>query len=194
MIVIDGHGTGPTLAASYLHAITDGSAPDLDIGSARQSGIVLFSADLRPPKLHLDTNAIFNEQIDDDRRRAQYGQTLCVSRAFDAVTIAAELWHFTQPFEEGHAAGMLWALSYAPRPNLVLDAGFNHGLTDTSTRWEFFAGFTYLLPHALWRQPAAPSSSQRDGPGVRNRSITVPISAGELATYSSPERSSSPRR
>ena len=33
--------------------------------------------------------------------------------------------------------------------NLVLDGGFNHGLTSTSTQWEVFAGFTYLLPHKL---------------------------------------------
>src|SRR4029077_18161573 len=31
----------------------------------------------------------------------------------------------------------------------VIDAGFNHRLTDTSTRWEILAGFTYLLPHRL---------------------------------------------
>jgi hypothetical protein len=29
--------------------------------------------------------------------------------------------------------------------NLVLEAGFDHGLTGTSTQWEGFAGFTYLL-------------------------------------------------
>src|SRR5262249_38771199 len=66
-VVVDGAGTRPTLSASYVHAISDGSAPDLDIGSANQSAIVLFSADLRKPKLHIDTNGIFNEQIDDDR-------------------------------------------------------------------------------------------------------------------------------
>jgi hypothetical protein len=44
----------------------------------------------------------------------------------------------------------LWALSYAARPNLVFDAGFNHGFSATSTRWEAFFGFTYLLPHRLW--------------------------------------------
>jgi hypothetical protein len=193
-VAVDGAGMGPTLSASYFHAISDGSAPDLDIGSAKQSAIVLFSADLRKPRLHIDTNGIFNEQIDDDRSRAQYGQTFCVSRAFSAVTIAAEIWHFTQPFEDADAAGLLLALSFAPRPNLVFDAGFNRGLTDTSTRWEFFAGFTYLLPHALWRQPATSSSSQRGGSSARNRSTNVPISSGELATYSSPERTSSSRR
>ncbi len=34
--------------------------------------------------------------------------------------------------------------------NLVIDGGFNHGLTITSTPWEVFVGFTYLLPHRLW--------------------------------------------
>jgi hypothetical protein len=38
------------------------------------------------------------------------------------------------------------------RKNLVIDAGFDHGFTSTSTDWEGFAGFTYLLPHRLWRQ------------------------------------------
>jgi hypothetical protein len=46
--------------------------------------------------------------------------------------------------------GNLWAVSYAARKTLVLDAGFNYGLTDTSTRWEAFVGFTYLLPHRLF--------------------------------------------
>ena len=32
---------------------------------------------------------------------------------------------------------------------LVLDVGVNRGLTSTSTRWEFFTGFTYLLPKKL---------------------------------------------
>ena len=32
----------------------------------------------------------------------------------------------------------------------VFDTGFQHGLTSTSTQWEAFAGFTYLLPHRLW--------------------------------------------
>jgi hypothetical protein len=32
------------------------------------------------------------------------------------------------------------------------DTGFNRGLTGTSTRREAFVGFTYLLPHRLWRR------------------------------------------
>jgi hypothetical protein len=61
------------------------------------------------------------------------------------------LWRFSQPLTRGNSAGNLWAASYALRKNLVADAGFNRGLTSTSTQWEVFAGFTYLLPHRLWR-------------------------------------------
>lgn len=48
------------------------------------------------------------------------------------------------------AAGILWALGYSLRPNLVLDAGLDHGLTATSTHWQGLAGFTYLAPQRLW--------------------------------------------
>jgi len=44
--------------------------------------------------------------------------------------------------------GNLWAASYPVRKNLVVDVGFEHGLTSTSTQWEVFGGFTYLLPHS----------------------------------------------
>src|SRR6266404_4081910 len=50
----------------------------------------------------------------------------------------------------GMPGGNLWAVSHAVRRNLVVDAGFDHGLTHTSTHWEIFLGFTYLLPHRLW--------------------------------------------
>jgi hypothetical protein len=46
----------------------------------------------------------------------------------------------------------IWALNYNARENLVFDAGFNRGLTNTSTHWEAFAGFTYLLPKNVLRQ------------------------------------------
>jgi hypothetical protein len=32
----------------------------------------------------------------------------------------------------------------------VIDTGFDHGFTGTSTHWEGFAGFTCLLPRRLW--------------------------------------------
>ena len=52
-------------------------------------------------------------------------------------------------FYTATAVGNLWALNYNARKNLVFDGGFNRGLDNTSTRWEAFAGFTYLLPHKV---------------------------------------------
>jgi len=45
--------------------------------------------------------------------------------------------------------GDLWPLNSTARKTLVFDGGFNRGLTDTSTGWQAFVGFTYLLPHRL---------------------------------------------
>jgi hypothetical protein len=52
----------------------------------------------------------------------------------------------------GYAIGNLWSTSYSLGDNLVVDAGFDHGLTNTSTRSEGFAGFTYLLSRRLWHR------------------------------------------
>ena len=93
---------------------------------------------------------MFNELTEGSVRRGQLGQSLTISHSLThKFTLSGEPWHFTQPFLRGNAAGNLWAVSYAPRKTLVLDVGFDRGLTDTSTRREAFVGFTYLLPHRL---------------------------------------------
>jgi hypothetical protein len=81
------------------------------------------------------------------------GQSLSVSHSLTQnLQLAGEIWHFTQPFLRGNAVGNLWALSYSASKTLVFDAGFDHGFTRTSTDWEVFAGFTYLLPHRIFRR------------------------------------------
>ena len=75
--------------------------------------------------------------------------TLCKSRdVMPAVFfgLAARL------LVERGAIGNLWAISYAALKTLVFDGGFDKGLTGTSTHWEGFAGFTYLLPSRLWKR------------------------------------------
>jgi Putative MetA-pathway of phenol degradation len=162
-------GRGPAIAVGYLHRVRSGSAPDLDIGSFSQSAVVLISGDLGD--FHYDSNYIVSEQGEDPVRRAQFGQTLSVThdlfseRFHDKLEITGELWHFSQPLVEttragaasprSNAVGLLWALGYSARPNLVLDCGFERGLTSTSTAWQGFAGFTYLLPHRLWGRTEA---------------------------------------
>jgi hypothetical protein len=147
-IVHHGEGANPTIAVSYFRRIYDGGVPELDLGSARNSLLLLASADVKG--FHYDANAFFNEVIDSGVHRAQFAQTLSISHPLGhGFTLSGELWHFTQPFLTSHAVGNLWALGYAVRKNLVLDGGFNRGLTGTSTRWEAFVGFTYLLPYRL---------------------------------------------
>lgn len=140
----------PALAISYTWRIHASVAPELDIGTFRQSTAILFSENLHG--FHIDTNGILAEQAQGIVRRAQFGQTLSVSRAFGKFTFSGEIWHFSQPFQNSNAVGNLWAVSRTLRKNLMIDAGFNHGLTNTSTRWETFLGFTYLLPHRLWME------------------------------------------
>ncbi|MGA8088478.1 MAG: hypothetical protein WCA10_14310 [Terracidiphilus sp.] len=152
-VVFPGNGAKPTISLSYAHTLYAGSAPDIDIGSFDQSATFLWSEDLGG--FHFDVNGIFNQQSEGNVRRGQFGQTVSISHPLGPFTIAGELWHFTQPLTRGNAVGNLWALSYAVRKNLVIDAGFNRGLTSSSTQWEGFGGFTYLLPHRLWRSRAA---------------------------------------
>jgi hypothetical protein len=149
-VLYHGEGAKPTLAISYFHRAYDGGAPEFDYGSPTNSFLILASADVKG--FHYDANAFFTELEQGPVRRGQFGQSLTISHPFlKRFTLSGEMWHFTQPFLRGNAIGNLWAVSYTARKNLVFDAGFNHGLTGTSTSWEAFVGFTYLLPHRLWK-------------------------------------------
>jgi len=149
-VLYPGEGTKPTISVSYFHSVYGGSAPDIDIGSSRNSVLLLGSGDVQ--KFHYDANLFFNEVVNDPIRRGQFGQSLSVSHPLSAkISLSGEIWHFTQPFLGGSAVGNLWALSYSASKDLVFDGGFDHGLTTTSTQWEAFAGLTYLLPHRIFR-------------------------------------------
>jgi hypothetical protein len=148
-VLSHGERAKPTIAASYFRRVYDGGVPEVDFGSPRNSFLLLASADVKG--FHYDANAIVNEQTQGVAHRAQFGQTLSISHhVVGKLSLSGEIWHFTQPFLRSHAVGNLWAVSYAARKTLVFDAGFNRGLTSTSTRWEAFVGFTYLLPRRLW--------------------------------------------
>ena len=151
-VIHQGEGPRPTIALSYLRRVYSGGTPDLDIGSTSNSATLLASADMRG--FHYDVNFLFNDVANDwDVHRLQFGQTLSVSHALGKkFGLSGEIWRFTQPLLRGHAVGNLWALNYNARKNLVLDVGFNRGLTRTSTRWEVLAGFTYVLPQRLHRR------------------------------------------
>lgn len=151
MVIYPGEGLRPSLSVSYFRRVYSGPAPDVDIGSNRQSALFLASFDIR--KFHIDTNVIIAEQISDDVRvhRAQFGQTLSISHPVRGkLGMTGELWHFSQPLSASNAVGLLLAPTYTVNRLLVLDAGINRGLTSTSTRWEAFVGVTYLFPRRLW--------------------------------------------
>jgi hypothetical protein len=145
-VILQGEGIRPTISMSYLQRFHEGVAPELDIGTTRQTGLLLISEDVHG--FHADLNAIVGEQAA-AVRRAQFGQTLSVSHRIGKFTVSGEVWHFTQPLIRSNAVGNLWALAYPIRKNLVVDGGFDRGLTVTSTHWEAFCGFTYLLPSHL---------------------------------------------
>jgi hypothetical protein len=149
-VLLPGKRKRPTLSVSYFRSLYASPAPDIDIGSFRQNGTFLVSNDLCG--FHFDTNAIFSEQVEGKVHRAQFGQTLSVSHPWRRFTFSGEIWHFSQPFLNGNAVGNLWAAAYTVRDNLVIDVAFNRGLTKTSTQWEAIVGFTYLLPHRLWKE------------------------------------------
>lgn len=159
----------PTIALAYLNRVHSGTTPDIDIGSQSRTLVALFSGHAPGIDVHYDVNVIASEQpgvsTEPDGhmiRRAQFGQTFSVDRELGTPNLqfSLELYHFSQPLVHATADGRgviranmvdgLFALSYSVRPNIVLDGGFAHGFTSTSTRWQSFAGFTYLLPHRLW--------------------------------------------
>ena len=151
IVLLPGEGVKPTLSASYSRRVYDGGAPELDVGSPLNSSVLYASADVKG--FHYDANAVFNEVLEGSVRRLQFGQTLSISHPLGkGFGLSGEIWHFPQPFLHGNAIGNLWAASYTARKNLVFDAGFEKGLTGTSTHWEAFVGLTYLLPHRLWRE------------------------------------------
>lgn len=156
----------PTIAVGYYHTVYGGTAPDIDLGSATNTLLLLLSGDVGG--FHYDTNYVLNEQDGDSNvgphavRRAQFGETLSVNHSVfnPNLQLSVELYHFSQPLVDSDADGravaraklvdLLIAPSYQIRPNLVVDFGFSHGFTSTSTRWQSFVGFTYLLPKRLW--------------------------------------------
>ena len=118
-VVHHGEGANPTIAVSYIRRIYDGGVPEFDIGSSRNSCLLLASADVKG--FHYDANAMFNEMIQGATHRAQFGQSLTISHPLSKkLGLSGELWHFSQPFLQGNAIGSLGAVSYAVRPRLFL--------------------------------------------------------------------------
>jgi hypothetical protein len=156
----------PTGAVAYLGRVHTGTTGDTDQGSVSHSVNVLLSGDIGA--FHYDTNYLANVQPGEAAdgshsvRRVQYAQTLSVNHGLlnPNLQVALEVYHFTQPLvttdddgrplSRANLVDALVAFSYTVWPNLVIDGGCSRGLTSSSTEWQSFAGFTYLLPRRLW--------------------------------------------
>jgi hypothetical protein len=149
-MLLKGEGKRPIISMQYQKWLYASPAPELNLGTYLQNATLLLSDDLAG--FHFDLNGLVLEQQSDTThvRRAQIAQTLATSHPVGRVTVSSEFWHYSQPLTKSNAVGTLWSGSYPLHKNLVFDAGFDRGLTKNSTRWETFAGFTYLLPHRLW--------------------------------------------
>jgi hypothetical protein len=133
-VVLPREGHKPAVSLSYIRRLYASPAPEIDIGTFKNSALILVSDDLGG--FHFDINGVFSEQTKGIIRRGQFGQTLSISHPLGRLTVAGELWHFTHPLTSRNAVGNLWAVSYPVRKNLVLDAGFDRGSTSSSTQWE----------------------------------------------------------
>ena len=70
-VLFSGTASRPTVSVSYIRRVHVSVAPELDIGSFRQSGLFLLSDDIHG--FHVDMNGIVAEQAQDGVRRAQFG-------------------------------------------------------------------------------------------------------------------------
>ena len=110
-VLLFGGQSRPTVSISYVRRVHTSVAPELDIGTFRQSTSILLSEDLHG--FHFDTNGILAEQARGDRtsRKAQFGQK-----------------HFLFP--------ILWGSSQFPGRY-----GISRSLSCAEMPWEIFGPF-----------------------------------------------------
>src|SRR5260370_37011634 len=91
-VLFAGDESRPTVSINYVRRVHISAAPELDVGTFRQTTSILLSEDLHG--FHFDTNGIFAEQIQGVVRRAQFGQTLSISHSLGKFIISGEMVNF----------------------------------------------------------------------------------------------------
>ena len=99
-VLFVGDESRPTVSIGYVRRVHTSVAPELDVGTFRQSASILLSKDLHG--FHFDTNGILAEQVQGDVRRAQFGQTLSISHSLGKFTISGEVAFLTAIREGQH--------------------------------------------------------------------------------------------
>jgi hypothetical protein len=82
-------GARPTISVSYVRRLYESPAPELDLGTFRESGAILLSNEAGG--FHYDANFIVTEQTQSGIRRAQIAQTLSISHSLKGFTISGEI-------------------------------------------------------------------------------------------------------
>jgi hypothetical protein len=147
----------PTLAFSYAVKIPSASSEDgLGTGRVDHSVTLLASKDIA--SVHFDFNATHfwigrqgtsafdhNDQINLAFSRSIHGGLGFTGEFYGDTKLSTVTSSFVSS---------LWALTYTINPRLVIDGGFEGGLTSGGPHRHVFAGFTYSIANLYpgWRQ------------------------------------------
>lgn len=174
----------PTLSFAYAFKIPSASAEKgLGTGLVDHSFGFLMSKDIAA--VHFDFNAthylirrentLALEQALDSGLDQGFDQNDQINLAFSR-TIHGKL-QFTGEFYGNTSlnqatpafASSLWALTYAVVPRLVIDGGFEAGLTSAGPHRHVFVGFTYSITNLYrdWRRGQSPTRPPPRGQGIR---------------------------
>ncbi len=146
-------------------AISDSNAFGLELGAnfptaddAAHSGSgrtdlninAIYSADL-PYALHTDINVVVTRQgaKEDEVSRMQTMVAAALSGAFNDQWGWVGEFSGTRQSGAPHTAQFLAAASFSPAKSITWDFGAARGLTDSSPRWSWFAGATFLAGRVL---------------------------------------------
>jgi hypothetical protein len=149
----------PSLAAAYAVKIPSASTADgLGSGRVDHAFTLLVSKDIA--RFHFDFNV---SQLLVGRPNASgFDNNQQMNLAFSHVIhgglqFTGEFYGDTRlnPATPGFASS-LWALTYTVVPRLVLDAGFEAGLTSGGPHRHVFVGFTYSIANLYPGQPRKP--------------------------------------
>jgi hypothetical protein len=147
----------PTLAFSYAVKIPSASADD-GLGTGRVDHSFTFLASKDIATLHFDFNAthlwIGREGMSGFDQNTQFN--LAFSRSIRGVLgFTGEFYGDTELNRNTPAfASSLWALTCTVNPRLVIDGGFEGGLSSGGPHRHVFAGLTYSIANLYpgWRQ------------------------------------------
>lgn len=138
----------PTMAFSYAVKIPSAST-EHGLGSGRVDHSVTFAASENIAHFTFDLN--FTEFLVRDPTRSGFDQDQQIALAFShrirgGLQFAGEFYGQTELNQTTPAfSSSLWALTYTVAPRLVIDAGFEAGLTPGGPHRHAFAGVTYSI-------------------------------------------------